>query len=84
MIKIQYVTMLDCHSCAEVEKTFNKVLPDFPKAKVEKIDIASPKGLKLVAKYSIMTSPGIIINGELFSTGGLDKKKLTEKLKSLK
>lgn len=84
MTKIQFLTMVDCHSCAKAKKTFDEILPDFPEAKVEELDITSEIGQELVQKYSIMASPGIIINGELFSTGGLDKKKLTEKLKSLK
>jgi hypothetical protein len=30
-----------------------------------------------------MASPGIVIDGELFSTGGVSKEKLIEKLKSI-
>lgn len=43
----------------------------------------SEQGQKMVQEYGIMASPGIIVNGELFSTGGLDKNKLVEKLRSL-
>lgn len=38
----------------------------------------------MVQKYGIMASPGIIIEGELFSTGGLNREKLIEKLKIIK
>jgi len=37
----------------------------------------------MVTTHGIMSSPGIIVNGELFSSGGLDKEKLLEKLKAL-
>ena len=43
----------------------------------------SEQGQKMVQEYGIMSSPGIIVNGELFSAGGLDKNKLIEKIKSL-
>ena len=75
--------MVGCHSCEEAKRIFDEVIPDFPQMKVKEIDIASEKGQELVQKYGIMGSPGIVINGELFSTGGVDKEKLEEKLQSL-
>lgn len=83
MIKVQFLTMVSCHNCKAVKKIFNEVMPDFPDIEVEEIDITTSKGQELVQKYSIMASPGIVINGELFSTGGINKNKLIEKLKSL-
>lgn len=83
MNKIQFLTMMGCHNCAAVKKIFNEVMSDFPKITMEEIDIASPEGQELVQKYGVMGSPGIIINKELFSTGGVDRKKLVEKMKSL-
>jgi len=84
MNKIQFLTMVGCHNCAAVKKIFDEVTPDFPNVKVEEIDITTDEGQELVSKFSIMASPGIVINGELFSTGGIDKDKFIEKLKSLK
>jgi glutaredoxin len=84
MNKIQFLTMVGCHNCAEVKKIFDEVIPDFKdKVEVEEIDITTPEGQELVQKYGVMASPGIIINDELFATGGVDKEKLIEKLKSL-
>ena len=51
---------------------------------IEEIDAATAKGMELVQKYSIMASPGIIINGELFSTGALNKEDFVKKLHQLK
>ncbi len=46
------------------------------------MSIMDPEGQELVQKHQIMASPGIILNGELFSTGGVNQddfiKKLTE------
>ena len=83
MNKIQFLTMVGCHNCAEAKRIFDEIMPAYPNVKIEEIDIASEKGQKLVQKYVVMASPGIIINDELFSTGGVNKDKLIEKLKSL-
>jgi len=83
MYKIQFLTMTGCHNCAAVKKIFDEIIPDFPNAKVDEIDMTTPEGQDLVQKYGIMASPGIIINDELFSTGGVDREKLITKLKSL-
>lgn len=84
MNKIQFLTMPDCHNCEAAKKIFDQITPDFPNIEVEEIDMTTPRGQELVQKYSVMASPGIVINEELFSTGGVDKTKLVEKLKSLK
>lgn len=84
MIKIKFLTMIGCHNCEAAKKIFDEVMPEFKdKAEVEEIDIASPEGQELAGKYGVMASPGIVINEELFSTGGVDKEKLVEKLKSI-
>lgn len=81
MIKLQFLTMSDCHSCEQAKKIITEIQPDFPDLEIEEIDIISEEGRELVQKYGIMSSPGIIIDGELFSTGGLNKEKLIKKLK---
>lgn len=83
MNKVQFLTMEGCHNCAAAKKIFDEVLPDFSKVEVEEVNMTTPEGQKLVQEYGIMASPGIVIDGELFSTGGVDREKLIEKLKSL-
>lgn len=84
MNKIQFLTMVGCHNCEAAKKIFDEVMPDFKDtAEVTEIDISTEEGQELVQKFSIMSSPGIIINDELFSTGGVNKDKLVEKLSSL-
>jgi len=76
--------MPGCHSCEAVKKVFDEIIPEFKdKVEVVEIDMTTPEGQELVQKYSVMASPGIIINDELFATGGVDKEKLIGKLKSL-
>lgn len=83
MAKLQFLTMPDCHICEEVKEVLAEIKPDFPGLEIKEIDMTTPEGLEMVQKYSIMTSPGIVINGEFFSSGGVNKNKLTEKLKAL-
>lgn len=83
-MKLQFLTTPGCHSCAEVKKIIDEIKPNFPELEVEEIDMTTPQAQEMVQKYGIMASPGIIIEGELFSTGGVNREKLIEKLKSLK
>jgi len=84
MINIQFVTVENCYHCAKAKEIFEELKPQYPEMKIEEIDVTTPEGMELVSKYEIFQSPGIIINGELFSTGGLNKDKFIEKLDSLK
>ena len=84
MIKIHELSVSGCNHCASVKKILEEeIKPRFSEVEVEYIDILLEQGQKMVQKYWIMSSPAIIINGELFSMGGLDKNKLIEKIKSL-
>ena len=83
-IKIQEVTSPGCSHCAAAKKILEgEIKPQFPDVEIEYIDMMTEQGQKMIQDYGIMSSPGIIINGELFSVGGLDKDKLIEKIKSL-
>lgn len=84
IVKIILLTSEGCSSCKSAKEILeNEVKPNFPEVEIEYVDMLSEKGQKLIQKYTIMASPGIIINGELFSSGGLEKNKLIEKIKSL-
>lgn len=83
-MKLQLLTTPGCSHCAQAKVILKKVKKDYPKLKVEEVDMATPEGQELIAKHQIMTSPGIVINGKLFSTGGLDEKKLRKKLEELR
>ena len=81
MLKVQFLTIAGCHNCAEVKKSLEELRLEFPNLEIEEIDMATPKGQELVGKYQIMASPGIVVNGELFSTGPVSKEKLREKFR---
>lgn len=83
-VKIQEISTPGCVHCAEARKMLEQeIKKQFPQVDMEFIDMLSEKGQKMVAEHSIFASPGIIINGELFSAGELNKSKLIDKIKSL-
>lgn len=83
-IKIQEVTTPGCVHCEQARKVLaQEIKKQFPQVDIEYIDMFSKEGMVLVQKYGILASPGVIINGELFATGEIDRNKLAEKIKSL-
>ncbi len=85
MIKIVEVTSPGCSHCAAAKKILEgDIRTQFPDVDIQYIDVLSPEGQKMVGDYGIMSSPGVLVNGELFAVGGLDKNKLIAKIKALK
>lgn len=82
MKKLQLLTLPGCVHCEEFKKWWhNEASKEFDTVEYEEIDGVTPAGQKMVQEYGIMAAPGIIIDGELFSTGGFDKKKISEALR---
>ena len=71
-----------CHNCAGFKEFWETEKTKWPNVTFKELSIIDPEGQALVQKHQIFASPGIILNGELFSTGGVNKddfiKKLTE------
>ncbi len=84
MINIQFLTVPGCHECAKAKEIFEEIKPQYPEMQIEEIDGTTSKGMEIAQKYSVMASPGIIINNELFSTGALSKEDFVKKLNELK
>lgn len=84
MINLTLVTREGCVHCAQTKEILKKIKPEYPEVDVKEVDMASPEGQELISKYSIMSSPGIIINGELFAMGGTTEKDLRKKFEELK
>ena len=72
-----------CHICKAFEEFWHIIEKDWPSVTYKKVDVTSPEGQEMAGKYMIFASPGIILNGELFATGGFDKNKFVDKLKEL-
>lgn len=83
-IRMTLVTREGCVHCAQTKELLQKIQSEYPELVVEEIDMTTPKGQELIGQYGIMSSPGIIINDELFSMGGTTEKELREKLNTLR
>lgn len=83
-VKITELTSPGCVHCAEAKKIFEEEIRSlFPDVEIEYVDMLTEEGQNLIQEHSIMSSPGILVNGELFSMGGLNKGKLIEKIREL-
>lgn len=72
-----------CEHCKTFEKFWHSIENQWPSVEYKNISVTTPEGQELASKHMIMSSPGIVINDELFSTGGVNTKQLLEKLKEL-
>ena len=83
MIEVLFLTVPNCVQCAKAKKVIEKVQPDFPDMKVTYIDVTQQP--EILLKHPIMSSPGIVVNGRLEYSGGLDEaafRALLDKLSS--
>lgn len=72
-----------CTHCAAFREFWHSIEKDWPNVSFKEVSLTTPEGQELVQKYQIFASPGIIINGELFSTGGVNEKEFLNKLNKL-
>lgn len=72
-----------CSHCAEFKTFWEGEAVNWPNVKFKELSLLNPDGQEMVQKYQIFASPGIIINGELFASGGVDKIAFKQKLKEL-
>ena len=82
-IHLQELTSPGCVHCKEFQEFWHTIAKDWPNVTFEEVSIVTPAGQELAARHMIFASPGIILNGELFSTGGVNKQKFVEKLRGL-
>ena len=82
-VVVESLSSPGCHNCRVFEEFWHSVESEYPNVKYRNVDVTTKEGMEMAGKYSIFASPGIIINGELFSTGGVDKDKFIEKIKEL-
>jgi len=82
-VVVQELSSPGCHNCAAFKAFWDVEQTNWPNVKFSELSIMEPEGQKLVQKYQIFASPGVVINDELFSTGGVDTDKFLSKLKEL-
>jgi len=72
-----------CHICEAFEQYWHSIEKDWPNVMFSKIDSTTEEGMALAQKHQIFVAPGIFLNGELWSSGGFDKKEFVLKLTEL-
>ena len=82
-IALEVLTSPGCTHCHEFLEYWKTAAKDWPNVSLKEISLITPEGQELVQKHQIFASPGILLNGELFATGGVNKEKFAEKLKAL-
>jgi len=82
-IMIEELASPGCQICKQFEEFWHSIENEWPQARFKKVDVTTPEGQDLAQKYMIFASPGIIINGELWASGGFDRGAFREKLKRL-
>jgi glutaredoxin len=82
-IVLEELSSPGCHNCAAFKEFWEGEQANWPNVTFKEVSLADPEGQELVQKHLIFASPGIIIDGELFSTGGVDQDAFKIKLKEL-
>lgn len=81
MIELLFLTVPNCAQCAKAKQVIEKVQPDFPDLKVAYIDVTQHP--EILQQYRVLSAPGVVINGKLLYTGGLDEAAFREQLNQL-
>lgn len=81
MIDMLFITVPNCVQCAKAKHVIEQVQPDFPELKVEYLDVTQHP--EILQQYRVLSAPGIVLNGKLEYTGGLDEAAFRERLRQL-
>lgn len=82
-IVLEELSSPGCHNCAAFKEFWETEKANWSNVTFKELSIMDTDGQELVQKHSIFASPGILLNGELFSTGGINKDQFIAKLKEL-
>lgn len=82
-IMLEELSSPGCHICKAFEEFWHSIEKDWPNVQYKNISVTTPEGQALAGKHMIFSSPGILLNGELFATGGFNKEQFVAKLKEL-
>lgn len=82
-IVLEELSSPGCHICKAFEEFWHSQEKNWPNVAYKNVSVVTPEGQALAQKYMIFASPGIILNGELWATGGFDQGKFLQKLEEL-
>jgi len=82
-ISLEELSSPGCAHCKRFEEFWRSIESEWPNVKYRNVSVVTPEGQELAGKHMIFASPGIIINGEVWATGGFDKEKFLKRLREL-
>jgi len=78
-ITVQELYTDGCQHCKKMRKTIETNLREqYPNVEIEYIDVLSERGQQMVTQYSLTSTPGIIVNGELIGAEEISAEELAE------
>jgi hypothetical protein len=78
-MEVVVVRSRGCHLCEDAIEALDELGRQFP-LKVQIVHLETPEGRAIMAKHRAGLSPAVVIEGELFSSGRLPRKKLRRML----
>ncbi len=81
MADVVVVTSSPCHMCEDALQALSELSREFPLS-IREVDIRSPEGALIVADHRPPMPPAVLVNGALFSSGRLPRKKLRRYLET--
>ena len=82
-ITLETLSSPGCHVCKLFEEFWHSIAHDWPNVTYRNVQVVTPEGQEMARQYMILASPGIILNGTLWASGGFDKEKFVARLKEL-
>jgi len=82
-ITLETLSSPGCHVCKLFEEFWRSIEKEWPNVAYRNVQVVTPEGQEMAHQYMILTSPGIILNGTLWASGGFDKEKFVARLKEL-
>lgn len=81
-MEVKLLTMPGCEHCAGAKAVLERLRPEFPEMRIEIIDVTEHP--EEAQRYGLMSAPGVVIDGKLVLSGGVDEKKLRARLAASK
>ncbi len=78
MIELKILSTPGCAPCDAVERAAIKLQQEFPGLRVEKIDLMEQP--ELAARFGVMTSPTVLVNGKVAFVGAVGEARLRARL----
>ena len=81
LLEVLVVRSPACHLCEDAIEALGEIAGEFP-MNVRVVEMESPEGRAIVAAHRPPLSPAVLVDGALFSSGRLPRKKLRRMLET--